>query len=84
MSDVYREERLSDKNFLQMDWTLVYHYKPESKKTIHGVKTRWFSRKEKISGPLVSKEDHADSTLGHEKIHQLISLKKVATRNSVV
>ena len=38
-------------------------------KTVHGVKKHWLSNKEKVLGATVSKEGHADSLLGHERIH---------------
>ena len=39
------------------------------KKIIHGVKMHWLSGKEKIPGAAVRKGGHADSRLGHERIH---------------
>ena len=39
-------------------------------KTVHGVKTQWFSGKENVLGAVVSKEGYADSFLGHERTYQ--------------
>ena len=36
-------------------------------KMVHGVEKQWDSGKEKVQGAVVSKGDHADSVLGHEK-----------------
>ena len=38
-------------------------------KTVYTVETHWLSSKEKVPGIAVHKEGHADSVLGHERIH---------------
>ena len=38
-------------------------------KTVNGVETHWLSCEEKVLGAAINKEGHADSVLGHEKIH---------------
>ena len=40
------------------------------------VETHQLYVKEKVPGTAVSKEDHADSLIGHERTHHLISLKR--------
>ena len=46
-------------------------------KTGHLVEIHWLSNKENVPRAAVSKEGHADSVQGHERTHDLISLKKV-------
>ena len=45
------------------------------KNIVHEVETHWLSSKKKVLATVVSKEDHSDSLLGHERT--LISLNKV-------
>ena len=39
------------------------------KKTVNGLETHWLASQQKILGAAISKEDHADSFLEHERTH---------------
>ena len=68
MCDVYREVYSSQKMFTnQPDIGLSLWASYE--KTIDGVEIHWFTRKEKFTGPYVSKESNADCLLRHEEAH---------------
>ena len=44
---------------------------------VHCVEKWWLFGKEKVQYAVINKEGHADNLLGHEKTHDLISLKKM-------
>ena len=77
MCNTYKEACFSQKIFtngLNMVWSLWAWVE----KQVHGVETHWLSGKEKFLDAVVSKEDHADNVLEHERVnHYWFSWKYV-------
>ena len=82
MCDMYRKACFSE-NLFTNGLNIVLPSQVDVKNTIYEVETHRLSSKVKVPDLAISKEGHAESRLGLERTHSIISLEKGATVNIV-
>ena len=66
---VFTKKHVLVKKMFTNELNILLPQRAGVKKTIHGVKTLWFTSKEKVPNTMVSKECHTERLLLHERTH---------------